>query len=64
MKKNLGTRGRLIRFVMSLLLFVLAWRNQSLLLFGAALFTLYEALASWCVIYQLLGINHCPLDKK
>lgn len=64
MKKNLDLSGRLLRLGLSLVLFILAYSSHSAVLLLAAMFTLYEAMASWCIVYQLLGINHCPLDKK
>lgn len=64
MKKNLDLSGRLLRLGLSIVLFILAYSSHSFLLLLAAMFTLYEAIASWCIVYQLLGINHCPLDKK
>jgi Protein of unknown function (DUF2892) len=30
----------------------------------AGLFTLFEALMSWCVLYQILGKSECPVKKK
>ena len=29
----------------------------------AGLFSLYEAVSSWCVFYQLLGRNTCPIKN-
>ncbi len=31
---------------------------------AAAFFTLFEAYMSWCIVYQFLGINRCPLQKN
>lgn len=64
MKKNIGMYDRILRFVFGLLLLILAWWQQSLIALGAALFCFYEALASWCVMYQLLGKNTCPIDRE
>ncbi len=64
MKKNIGTPGRIIRFAIALILLFLAYQRESWILLGFGLFTLYEALASWCVVYALLGINSCPINKK
>lgn len=62
--KNLGQRDRVIRGIISAVLFVAAFYTQSwiLLLFG--LFTLFETVMSWCVLYQLMGINTCPLKRE
>ena len=64
MKKNIGTMDRLLRLAIAILLFIYAWWAWSwiALLFG--LFTLYEALASWCIFYQLIGKNSCPSTAK
>lgn len=63
MKKNIGLTDRLIRFALSLLFFGLAWWYASWIFLAVALFTLYEAIASWCVLYQILGKSSCPIDK-
>ncbi|HXK52651.1 DUF2892 domain-containing protein [Candidatus Nomurabacteria bacterium] len=64
MKQNLGRHDRLLRFALgaALLVIALATRSTSAALWG--LFTLYEALAGWCVVYQLLGRNTCPLKNN
>lgn len=64
MKKNLDTTGRVFRFIIAIILLVVGWVAGSWIALALGLFTLYEALASWCVVYQLLGINHCPIEKK
>jgi hypothetical protein len=64
MKKNIGTADRLIRLAIAILLFAYAWWQWSWIALVAALFTLYEALASWCILYQILGKNSCPIEKK
>lgn len=68
MKPNIGLPDRLLRLLIAVILFALAWMfipeitGYIFLIFG--LFTTYEALASWCIMYQLLGINTCPIDKR
>jgi len=64
MKKNIGSTDRLLRFVISCLFFALAYWYESWILLAAAIFTLYESLASWCVMYQILGKNSCPIDEN
>lgn len=64
MKKNIGLKDRLLRFSLALVLFGLAIWFQSWVLAIFGLFTLYEALASWCVLYQLIGKNTCPINKN
>ena len=60
LKKNIGTPGRIMRGCLGLLLMFLAWWFESWILLGLSIFTFYEAIASWCVVYQLLGKNSCP----
>lgn len=61
MKKNIGTADRLYRAAISVMLFSIAWWWNSWIIAGFGIFTAYEALAGWCVIYKLLGKNSCPL---
>lgn len=63
MKKNIGTTDRVIRFILALLLLLYAWWQSSWLALGFSLFTFYEALSSWCIVYQLLGRNSCPIHR-
>lgn len=63
MKKNIGTTDRLIRLAIAILLLALAWWFGSWIMLAASLFVFYEALASWCVLYQILGKSSCPIDK-
>lgn len=64
MQKNIGSSDRILRFALSLILFALAFWQASIILLLFALFTLYEALASWCVLYWILGKSSCPIQKK
>lgn len=64
MRKNIGTIDRLLRLTLSLVLFGFAWWLNSWVLVLVGLFTLYEAIASWCILYQLLGKNTCPIRKE
>lgn len=64
MEKNIGTADRLLRAFFGVVLLGLAWWYESWILLAASLFCFYEAVASWCVMYQLLGKNSCPLDRK
>lgn len=64
MKKNIGTQDRLIRLAFAIALLIYAWWQMSWVALGLSLFTFYEALASWCVLYQLIGKSTCPIDKK
>ncbi len=53
--KNIGPKDRLIRAIFSFLLFIAAYVTESYIILAIALFVAYEALASWCIIYTLLG---------
>lgn len=63
MKKNIGTSDRIIRLLIALLLLIVAWWQQSLIVLALSLFVFYEALTSWCLFYQLIGKNSCPIDR-
>ncbi len=41
-----------------------AWWQSSWIALAFALFTFYEALMGWCIVYQLLGKNSCPIDQQ
>ncbi|MBN9378961.1 MAG: DUF2892 domain-containing protein [Chlamydiales bacterium] len=63
-KKNIGTSDRILRLTIALIFFGLALWQKSWILALVGLFTLYEAAASWCVLYQLIGKNTCPINDK
>lgn len=63
-KKNINTSGRIFRLAIGILLLICALATMSWILLAAALFVLFEALMSWCVVYQILGKNSCPVKKK
>lgn len=64
MKKNIGTNDRILRLLIGLLLLAFAWWQSSWIALAFAIFTFYEALSSWCVFYQLIGKNSCPIDSN
>lgn len=61
--KNMGTADRLFRLLLGIILLALAWIYHSWILLAFALFCFYEALASWCVFFQLIGKNTCPINR-
>lgn len=63
MKKNLGMSGRLLRLAIAIVLLAYAYWAQSWIALAASLFTFFEAWMSWCIVYQILGINSCPTKK-
>ncbi len=64
MKKNIGTTDRLIRLALAIVLLFLAWWYSSWIILAVSLFCFYEVIAGWCVLFQFLGKNSCPLDKR
>ncbi len=64
MKPNIGTPDRLLRLAMAILLLLGAWWWSSWILLAVSLFVFYEAIVGWCVLYQLLGKNSCPIDSN
>jgi dolichyl-phosphate-mannose--protein O-mannosyl transferase len=59
-KKNLTTSGRILRALFALILFFVSYKTESKLALIAGLFTLFEAAASWCVVFQFFP----SLNKK
>jgi len=66
-KENINATGRILRFIIALFLFGLAYWYHSWILAAFGVFTLVEVYFSWCVFYQIMGWNSCPIshdDKK
>ncbi|MCE5316785.1 MAG: DUF2892 domain-containing protein [Parachlamydia sp.] len=63
-EKNIGNADRLFRLVLAIILLALAGYYYSWILLAISLFTFYEALASWCIFYQLIGKNTCPISRR
>lgn len=63
LQKNLNLSGRLLRGAFAVILFVLATIYSSYTLLFAAIFCLFEALFSWCALFQIFGINQCRIKK-
>jgi hypothetical protein len=61
-KRNIGLPDRLIRLGIAIVLFFFAYWKMSWILLIFALFTLFEALKGWCILYQLLGKNSCSMN--
>jgi hypothetical protein len=64
MQKNIGPADRVIRALIGLFFLLGAWVYSSWILLAVALFCFYEAIASWCLMYQLMGKSSCPIDKE
>jgi hypothetical protein len=60
MKKNMNAFDRWVRLAIALLLFAVAYAKGSWILLLAGGFVLFEAVFSWCIVYQILGKNSCP----
>jgi Na+/glutamate symporter len=60
--KNIGRSDRVLRLAIAigLLIWAVTTSWSPLLLFLSG-FTLFEALFSWCALYQVLGRNSCPV---
>jgi len=63
MKPNIGTKDRIARLIIGVVLISLAVINKSTFMALGGLFSIYEAFSSWCVFYQLLGRNTCPIKN-
>jgi hypothetical protein len=61
MRKNIGTADRLLRLAIAIALLLYAYFKMSWLAFFGGAFVFFEALFSWCILYQILGKNSCPL---
>lgn len=62
-QKNIGKTDRLLRFAIGMALLVLAWLAESWILLGFSLFVFFEVFFSWCILYQLMGKNSCPIKS-
>jgi hypothetical protein len=65
MQKNIGTIDRIIRLIIGIIILGIALVVVSIvwlkiILIAIALFCFYEALASWCLWYRIIGKNTCP----
>jgi len=64
MTKNIGLNDRLLRAFFGILLLILAWWLSSWIILAFAVFCFYEAVASWCAFYQLIGKNSCTINRN
>lgn len=66
MQKNIGTADRVVRFIIGIILLVIALVAPvsgvvKVILIIGAIFSFYQAMTSWCLLYQLIGKNTCPV---
>lgn len=64
LEKNINITGRLLRLTIAIALLGYAYWQHSWIAAVLGVFTLLEAYFSWCVFYQLMGWNSCPIDKN
>lgn len=64
MIKNIGSLDRFVRLIIGLVLFGSALVSTSPILAIIGIFAIYESLSSWCIFYQLIGRNTCPLPNS
>lgn len=67
MKKNIGTLDRILRLAFGVILIAVAFAVVNVLwlkivLLVLAAFSFYQAVTSWCLLYQLMGKNTCPIE--
>jgi hypothetical protein len=59
MEKNIATQGRVIRFILGILLLVIAILYDSWIAYLLAAFVFFEVYHGWCAINWLFGKNEC-----
>ena len=64
MKRNVGTIDRIIRIVLGIALIAGALMGYIGWWGWIGVVPLATGLRSSCLLYSLLGINTCPVDKK
>ncbi len=67
MKKNIGTFDRVMLaltgiVLVALIVFVVMPLWTKIILGIVAAFCFFQALMSWCLFYQLIGKNTCPVE--
>jgi hypothetical protein len=67
MKKNIGTADRVVRMVIGIILIgivfiVPVFGIMKIVLLVIGLFSLFQAFAGWCLLYQFMGKNTCPVQ--
>lgn len=66
MKKNIGTGDRMFRLLLGIVVFVGSFfvgePILKIILIAVGIFSCYEALVGWCLVYRLLGRNTCPIE--
>ena len=63
-KKNINRAERILRLLLAIILFVWAIWQHSFIVLIVSLFLFFEVFISWCLLYQLIGKNSCPLNTS
>lgn len=63
-KKNIGSQGKIIRLIFAILLLIYSIWQKSWIALIFSIFTFFEAFMSWCIVYQMLGKNSCPIESN
>jgi hypothetical protein len=71
MEKNIGFNDRLARLILGLCAIIAAFFIAvkvnvlaGIIVALLGVFTIYEALAGWCILYKVMGINTCPIKNQ
>jgi hypothetical protein len=64
MKQNIGNFDRYLRIFIGLVLLAVGIYFKSGFIIIFAFFSFYEAFAGWCIFYQLIGRNTCPVKTN
>ncbi len=68
MKRNIGQKDRWARAILALILALVTFLKLSgvwMIIGGLiSVFIMYQAVSGWCLLYQLMGKNTCPIDSK
>lgn len=67
MKKNIGTKDRIARLILGIILIITAFSidnmSAKILLSLVAIVAILQAIIGWCGLYAILGKNTCPISK-
>lgn len=63
MAKNVGGIDRVLRIVVGLALIAAAATGMLGLWAYIGVVPLFTSLVGWCPLYQLIGLNSCPVKK-
>ena len=64
MQNNVGKVDQTIRYVIAVILIVIAIILEIWWLLIPAIILGFTAAVSWCGLYKIFGVNTCKFDKK